>query len=120
MNTYILEKRTTESILYDLDCTNILDSGETISTVTTIESDQTGLTFGTPVVNTQPITFSDGTVAAIGKVISVRISEGVIPSGAVNQIYTIRAIFNTSESNIREATVLMNVTNIPIQTGRTI
>ena len=118
MNNYVLEKRTSEAIWYDIDCTNILDPLETIDTITSVESDQAGLVFTAPAVNTVPVTFPDGIIAAIGKVISVQISEGVIPAQQVNQLYTIRAIFETSELNTREATVLLNVTNIPIQTGR--
>ena len=118
MNNYILEKRTTESIYYDIDCTNLLDTLETITSITSITSDQTGLSFSNQAINSSPVTFPDGITAGIGKVISVYISSGTIPSGAINQIYTIRPLFVTSESNVREATVLLNVTNNPIQMGR--
>ena len=120
MNSYVLEKRTSESIFYDIDCANILNAIEIITSVTSIESDQEGLAFLGEAINSTPITFPDGVVAAIGKVISVQISGGVIPTPQVNQLYTIRAIFLTSEVNTREATVLLNVTNVPIQTGRVI
>ena len=120
MNSYVLEKRTSEIIFYDIDCTNILDTIETITSVTSVSADQTGLTFAGQAINSVPVDFPDGYSAAIGKVISVQISGGVIPSPQVNQLYTIRAIFVTSEGNTREATVLLNVTNIPIQTGRVI
>ena len=120
MNSYVLEKRTSESIFYDIDCTNILNEIEIITSVTSIESDQEGLAFLGEAINSTPITFSDGVVAAIGKVISVQISGGVIPTPQVNQLYTIRALFVTSEGNTREATVLLNVTNVPVQTGRVI
>ena len=120
MNNYILEKRTTESIWYNIDCTNILNTTEIITSITSITSDQAGLTFSGSAINGAPITFPDNYTAAIGKVISVYISEGIVPTGATNQIYTIRPIFETNETNIREATVLLNVTNIPFQTGRVI
>ena len=119
-NTYILEKRTSESIWYDIDCTQLLDVGEIISSITSVTADQAGLVFTAPAINSQPVTFPDGSKAAAGKVISVQISAGVVPTGSTNQIYTIRPLFVTSESNIREATVLLNVTNIPFQTGRII
>ena len=118
MNNYILEKRTTESIFYDIDCTNLLDTNETISSITSVTSDQTGLTLSNQAVNTSPVTFSDGVIAGIGKVISIYISAGIIPTGSINQIYTIRPVFSTSEGNVREATVLLNVTNNPMQLGR--
>ena len=120
MNSYVLEKRTSEAIFYDLDCTNILDPLEVIQTINTIESDQDGLTFLASAINPDPVTFPDGSIAAAGKVISVQIAGGVIQAPQLNQLYTIRAIFNTSENNTREATVLLNVTNIPVQTGRVI
>jgi len=118
MNSYVLEKRTSESIFYDLDCTQILDTAELILTIVSITSDQVGLVFAGQAVNSEPVVFSDGTVAAAGKVISVQISEGIIPAPQVNQLYTIRALFTTNDINTREATVLLNVTNIPVQTGR--
>ena len=119
-NTYILEKRTSESIWYDIDCTHLLDPSEIITSIVSITADQSGLVFTAPAINSTPVTFSDGTTALAGKVISVQISAGVVPTGATNQIYTIRPLFDTSDSNIREATVLLNVTNIPFQTGRII
>lgn len=118
MNNYVLEKRTSESIFYDIDCTNILDIVETIETIEDISADQEGLTFAGQAINPDPVTFPDGVVAAPGKVISVQIGGGIIPTQQVNQLYTIRAVFNTTENNTREATVLLNVTNIPVQTGR--
>ena len=118
MNSYILEKRTSEAIYYDIDCTYILDALETITSISLVSADQIGLTLLGPAINPAAITFPDGQVAAIGKVISVQISGGVIPAPQINQLYTIRALFTTTEGNTREATVLLNVTDIPTQTGR--
>jgi hypothetical protein len=117
-NSYVLEKRTSESITYDIDCTNILDPLEIITSITSVLSDQEGLMFGSAAINLTPVTFPDNYFAEAGKVISVQISGGIIPDPQVNQLYTIRALFETSEANIREATVLLNVTNIPVQRGR--
>jgi len=118
MNSYILEKRTSESIYYDIDCTYILDTLETITSITSVTADQAGLVILAPAINPEPIIFSDGQVAEAEKVISVQISEGIIPDPQINQLYTIRALFETSDGNTKEATVLLNVTNIPTQTGR--
>ena len=118
MNSYILEKRTSESIYYDIDCTYILDTLETITSVNSVTADQLGLVLLGPAINPEPIVFPDNQVAAIGKAISVQISEGIIPAPQINQLYTIRALFVTTEGNTREATVLLNVTDIPTQTGR--
>lgn len=120
MNNYVLEKRTSEAIWYDIDCSNILDPLETILTIGSITADQEGLTFSSPAINSVPVVFPNGYTAAIGKVISVQISGGIIPAPQINQLYTIRPIFSTSESNTKEATVLLNVTNIPVQTGRVV
>lgn len=120
MNNYILEKRTAEAITYDLDCTNILDLDEVILTVNPITADQDGLTFTQGAVNSVPVTFPNGFTAAVGKVISTQIGGGVIPAPQINQLYTIRAVFVTNSGNTREATVLLNVTNLPVQTGRVV
>jgi hypothetical protein len=120
MNSYILEKRTAESIFYDLDCTNILNTNEIILSVTSVTADQEGLTFSAAAINSVPVTFPDKVVAAVGKVISTQIGGGIIPTPQVNQLYTIRAVFVTNDNNTREATVLLNVTNIPVQTGRVV
>lgn len=105
----ILEKRTSESILYDINCIPLLDAVETISSVASIASDQVGLVFGAPAVNVVAIAYDDGTTAAIGKVIQVRISAGAIPVGHSEQIYIILAIFLTNSGNTREATVRLSV-----------
>lgn len=117
-NTYILQKRTTEDIWYNIDCTNLLEPYETITSITGITADQTGLTFSGAAVNDAPVTFPDGYTAAIGKVISVYISAGVVLAGDTYQIYTIRPVFVTNAGNTRESTVLLNVTDVPVQTGR--
>lgn len=111
MTTQILEKRTSESLWYDIDCTDVLNPGETVSIITSVLGDEVGLTFGAPVSNTATVTYSDGRVAAIGKVIQVQISAGVVPAGKTSLLYTIRAKFLSSAGNSREATVLLNVTD---------
>jgi hypothetical protein len=106
----ILEKRTSENVWYDIDCTDLLNTAETIIGTPEITADQAGMSFGTAVVNTSAITYPDGRVAAIGKVIRVKIAGGVIPAGKENQLYTVRAKFGTTDSgNQREATVLLSV-----------
>ena len=112
--TDTLKKRTSEDIWFDMDCTNLLNTSETITSVVSVAADQTGLTFGSPVINGQAITYPDGRAAAIGKVIRVKIAGGSISAGAKENRYTVRAVFNTNDgSNKREATVVMVVTNEP-------
>lgn len=110
----ILEKRTYDARLYDFPCAPILATGETITTIGSVTADQGTLVFGTPVKNSAPITYPDGSVAAIGTVVQVEISAGTIPAGAdsmgkgfPNLLCTVRARFTTSASNQLEATVLL-------------
>lgn len=107
----ILEKRTSESIKYDINCSLLLDADETISGSATFTASATGLVFGSSNVNSQPLTYDDGTTVAVGKVLQVRISAGTIPAGQTSQTYTIHAVFSTSSGNTREATVLLMVTD---------
>ena len=60
-----LEKRTFDARLFDVNCTDLLDDDETISSVSTIVADQGSLTFGTATVNSALVTYPDGTTAAI-------------------------------------------------------
>lgn len=116
-----LEKRTYDGRLYDFPCAPILATGETITTINSITADQGGLIFGTPVKNSAPITYPDGSVAAIGTVIQVEISAGTIPTGSdsiglgvPNLLCTVRARFNTSISpNQLEATALILLKDQP-------
>lgn len=111
----ILEKRTYDARLYDIVCTDLIGSSETITVVDSITADQGALAFGSAIVNVAPITYSDGTVAPTGKVIQVEISAGTIPLGSdsmhirvPNLLCTVRARFHTSQSpNQIEATVLL-------------
>lgn len=120
MNTLILEKRTTESLLYDIDCTPNLAVTEIISTISAPTADQGGLTFGTPIVNTVTANYPDGTSAAPGKAIQVRIIGGAIPAGSTipdgrpGIACTVRATYlTTPQGNTREATVVLWLTNTP-------
>lgn len=104
-----LTKYTAEAVTYTLDCAGILATGETITAVTSVTSDQAGLAIGASSVNTQPLTFPDGTGNAIGTAILIPISGGTIPAaqddmglGVPNLLCTIRAIFTTSAGNTRE------------------
>jgi len=111
----VLEKRTRESLRYDFGCWDLLVDGETIvGTPTMAASEPAGLTFGTPVVNTGPITYPSGFVAQPGQVVQVQISGGVIAVGQVSQRYVVRCVFNTSISpNQAEATAYLLVKDQP-------
>jgi hypothetical protein len=118
MNNFILEKRTAEAIYFQIDCSNLLEVDELITQITSVTSDQDGLSLSQFAFNDSTVIFPDNTTAEAGKVISLEIADGIIQPTQTSQLYTIRAIFTTSLYNTREATVLLKVTNIPIQTGR--
>lgn len=117
----ILEKRTFDARRYDIVCTGLLADAEMIALVTSITADQGALTFGTPVLNTVPVSYIDGTTAIASKVIQVEISAGTIPRGAdsmnlgvPNLLCTVRARFTTSLSpNQVEATLLLLLRDQP-------
>lgn len=117
----ILEKRTYDAVLYDIVCTGLLSSGETIASVTSVTADQGALTFGSPLVNPSPITYADGTVAPAGTVIQVEISAGAIAAGSdsmklgvPNLLCTVRARFATNRApNQLEATALLLLKDAP-------
>lgn len=107
----VLEKRTSESRLYDFDCTDDLPSGVTISSVGTITSDQGGLTFGAGVVNAALVTYPDGRTAAIGKAIQVLIGGGELPPDIDALDCTVRAPYTASNGETLEATGVLRLTN---------
>ncbi|MDN8617858.1 hypothetical protein [Variovorax ginsengisoli] len=109
----VLDKRTADSRVYDIDCTDLLATGETISSVTSVTADQGTLTFGSPSINAAPIAYADGRTAAIGKVIQVQISAGTIPTGQSNLQCTVRALFATNVSPAVEATVVLRLIDTP-------
>ena len=107
----ILEKRTYDTRIFDINCTDLLDTSETVTSVSTVLADQGVLTFGTASVNTGAVTYPDGEVAAIGKVVQFEISGGRIPTGRASLMCTVRARFATSAGNDLEATVLLKLTD---------
>lgn len=109
----VLDKRTADNRVFDIDCTDLLPTGVTITSVTSIAADQGGLTFGSPAINVAPITYKDGRTAAIGKVIQVRISGGTISTGKPSLQCTVRALFATSAEPAVEATVLLRLIDTP-------
>lgn len=108
MTTAVLQKRTSETWTYYLRCLDMLGTGETISAVTGVTADQSGLSFGSATTNSGTITYSDGTTDSAKQTILVPISGGVD-----GQTYTVRATFTTSAGNTGEATVLLQVINQP-------
>lgn len=115
-----LEKRTSESVLFDIDCSLLLAPTETIGTIASITgtpSMTSPLVFGAGSVNVAPVTYTDafgGTrIAAVGKVIQVSISGGTITAPALIQECIVRAVFATTLNVAVEATARLNLNNTP-------
>jgi hypothetical protein len=112
--TQILEKRTAEVITYDVRCSALLAAGETITGVTSVTSDSTGLVFGTPVVLGSPKTYPDGLTDPASTVIQVQISGGTIAGGVPYVDYVVRVQFTTTVTgNSRQATVKLRLKDAP-------
>jgi hypothetical protein len=113
----IIEKRSSETLPYDLVCASMLASGETISAAQTPTYDaNTGsaLTFSVPSINATAKTYADGSVAPIGTVITVQIGGGSIPAGMPYLDYLVRVKFTTNVVGVvREATARLRVQDIP-------
>ena len=107
----ILEKRTYDARVFDINCSDLLDTTETIVSAETVIADQGVLTFGAAAINGTAITYPDGEEAAIGKVLQFEISGGTIPRGVASLMCTVRARFLTSIGNDLEATVLLKLTD---------
>lgn len=108
-----LEKYPSESTIFDLDCTELLGDAETVTGTPTLAFLPTltggdALTFGAPVVNSDPVVYPDRT-AAIGKVIQVRISGGTSETGQRQRYYSVAATFSTSAGNTLVAKALLAV-----------
>jgi len=112
----ILEKRSSESRLFDVDAAGLLATGETITAVTGITHDTaagSALSFGAGVVNDETVPLS-GRVASPGELIQFRITGGSIPSGASSSQYVIRVRFTTSLGNFLEAVVVLRIRDVPL------
>lgn len=115
----VLDKRTAEVRWFDLDCTRLLAPTETIQSVSSITADQGGVTFGLPAINSVPIAYPDGRVAAIGKVVQVQISGGAIPDGRPWLLCTLRPMLVTTVDGTNvynpalEATVILRLIDNP-------
>ena len=109
----ILEKRTADARLFSIDCSLLLDPAETITSVTSITSDQGGLTFGTVAINSAVLNYPNGRQAQVGKVMQFTISGGTIPAGQISLMCIVRALMQTSINPAIEATAILKLTNTP-------
>ena len=97
-----------ESDIYDIDCSDDLPAGATITSVIGITADTNGLTFGTPIINPSPATYADKRTAPASTVIQVRISNA--ETKPVDKSFVIRANYNESSGGSpRQARVVLRV-----------
>ena len=112
----ILEKRSSESRLFDIDAGGMLAADETVTAITGIVHDAnsgSALTFGNGVVNDAAVVLPSR-VAPAGELIQFRIAGGSVPTGASENLYRIRVRFSTSLSNNLEAVVVLRVRDNPL------
>ena len=110
----MLEKLPGESTIFDIDCSALLADAETITgtpamTFLPALTGPDALTFGTALVNGAAVTYPDGQVAAIGKVVQVRISGGTCEATQRQRYYSVIATFSTSAGNTLVAKPLLAV-----------
>lgn len=102
----ILEKSSSEGVVFDIDCTALLAANETIVSVTSTTAEPVtspAVTFGAAVINPSQVTYTDAfgstRTAAAGKVVQVPISGGKIATGAQVQDYLIHVKVATNLNN---------------------
>ena len=108
---------TVESIVYTMEFTDLLGSGETISAISGTNDGATlgvtadaAVTVGTPSINAGAITYTDADgesrTIAIGKGVQVRLKAA---SGTVGTAYEISFVVATSDNNTRQQFATLQV-----------
>lgn len=100
----MLEKYPGESALFDIDCSKMLATGETITGTPAMEhyptqGGQNDILFSAITVNTSAITYPDGRIAPVGTVVQVRISGGSLKNNVDDSHYSVTATFATNKGN---------------------
>ena len=111
----IVDKRTSESMTVDVDCSDLLGPQELIlSAGPPIDADGFGLGFGPVTVNQGQIAYPiSGRIVQAGKAIQFNLSGGEIPAGADDQVCTIRILLRTNINPTVEATVALRLIDTP-------
>ncbi len=102
------------SEIYDIDCTMRLAAGETLVSVDSMSflpalTGADALSFGATAINSTQITYDDGRVAPIGKVVQVRILGGSAAANQPKREYSVIATCTTSAGNILVARAPLQV-----------
>ena len=99
-------KHPSESILFGVDFSKLLATGETISAVSSVSASPSGLTIGSGSANAAAFDNDDGKSVPIGKGAQFRVSYG-----ADGTDYTITVVVTTTNSNTRVAVCTLQVTS---------
>lgn len=115
-----LEKRSYDNVRCDIDCSALLNAGETITGTPALSATPTNvaLAFSNILVNSAPVVYTDASTGltrtvATGQVIQANFANGGVQAGADSTTYTVRATFTTSAGNTLEATVYLKVKDTP-------
>lgn len=111
----VLDKRTYDERLIDVDFSDLLDPDETlVSCSAPVDADSAGLAFGTPVINQGPVAYPQlGRSAGPGKVVQAMVSGGELLAGEPSRTCTVRFRAQTSLGQKLEATVAIRLIDSP-------
>lgn len=114
MTQAVLIQRPGESVIYDVDCSDDLPLGATITSITStvFDAPATGITATGAIINSALVTWNDGRSAPIGTVIQLRIANTLV--APQDQSFVLRAKYNHSAgATPREATVILRIYDKP-------
>ena len=100
-------KHPAESILFGVDLTRLLSTGETLSAVSSVASLPTGLTISNQAVNGAVFDNDEGGSVAVGKGAQFRIA-----GGAAGTDYTLTVTVSTTAGNTRVAVCSLQVRDV--------
>ncbi|MSR59524.1 MAG: hypothetical protein EXS05_18090 [Planctomycetaceae bacterium] len=93
-----------ESILFAVDFSKLLASGESLSSVGSLAVTPTGLTVNAPVVNASAFDNDEGGVVAVGHAAQFRLAGGVADTDYILTVTT-----TTTAGNVRVGVCLLQV-----------
>lgn len=116
----VLQKRSGDSVRFDIDCSILLGVGETITGVTSMVASPVTvppLAFGSPNVNLTATTYTDQfgstRTAPAGQVVQVQISGGAIPPTLTAQDFILTFTLVTSANPAVVAVVKLRLNDTP-------